>query len=748
MADISDVQAADSVKIVGSDAAGVEQTPVQSTAAGGIHVNLRNNAGTEVLVSTETTLLSLKNLLTDQTNGATGALIAADTTTVTTIGANGQPIYTGSATAGSSTSFLLSNLTVQAISGYFRVSGTWVGTIQLEGTYDSLTYHRIPMFQETGQPIFSTSGNGLFIANLAGFSRYRWRATAFTSGTVAIDLRASQTNAAVSILNFPSNMALETTQTNGTARSRILDSTGTAIDALNSGAGLNALNVAFTGTNYVVSTNNSSVVQLASNAIFTGAIDNTFNQQAISILITSDQPGTLTLKQYSDVAGTRQVPDMVFNHAAGGISRSVTLNGNFTNITYKNTGFASTTTLKIDVAFGTIPATTALGNAQTSLDEINGTSITPRPDGYLRVSAEPTGLLYDTFETLDTVNTWTVGGTVVPTGAAGNLSVAPGTAANASSFAKSIPTFLPSSSSYLQMADLIQLEAGVVTGNRRFWGLGVYVTPTNSVPVTNGSIFEIESSTGNLHASTYSNSVRTNTVQITRPADGLFHRYAIYYKASRVYFEVDNVQVASISLPNPQVATLSTVIGSVNGVGIVASAPALNATVIGLSDTAKNANKIADGTFAWRTATVKPASTAPLSTDTALVVGIHPLSTISLKAHELAIGTTAAVGIALTATLPAAGAGLFHYISTVRITAYSTAPRTGSATPVVVTSTNLPGSAAWTFATAAGMGTVEEKVLEFDNSLKSSVANTVSTLVCPATASVIWRIYITYTTGI
>lgn len=53
MADLSDIQAAGTTKIVGSDSSGVEQTPVQSTSNGGIHSNLRNNAGTEVGTSSD-----------------------------------------------------------------------------------------------------------------------------------------------------------------------------------------------------------------------------------------------------------------------------------------------------------------------------------------------------------------------------------------------------------------------------------------------------------------------------------------------------------------------------------------------------------------------------------------------------------------------------------------------------------------------------------------------------------------------
>lgn len=52
MADISDINSAQTVKIVGADVNGVEQTPVQSTANGAIHTNLRNDAGTEIATAT------------------------------------------------------------------------------------------------------------------------------------------------------------------------------------------------------------------------------------------------------------------------------------------------------------------------------------------------------------------------------------------------------------------------------------------------------------------------------------------------------------------------------------------------------------------------------------------------------------------------------------------------------------------------------------------------------------------------
>lgn len=105
----------------------------------------------------------------------------------------------------------------------------------------------------------------------------------------------------------------------------------------------------------------------------------------------------------------------------------------------------------------------------------------------------------------------------------------------------------------------------------------------------------------------------------------------------------------------------------------------------------------------------------------------------------LALTATGAAAAGVTLTLPAV-AGKFHNICRIEILAYSTAARTGSATPIVVTTTNLPGSIAFTFATAAAIGATDRELLESGLPIKSSVANTATTIVCPATTSVIWRV--------
>ena len=254
------------------------------------------------------------------------------------------------------------------------------------------------------------------------------------------------------------------------------------------------------------------------------------------------------------------------------------------------------------VSFAALP--TGANNVGSFNLASNGTLISSRADGFVRTVTDPSTLLYDTFETMDTTNTWTVGGTVPPTGTNGLLTVSAGTAASGSSWAVSKPAFVPGSSAYLQLATIMTLAAAAETGNKRVMGLGtIAASPTAAIPIANGVVFEVGVD-GVLYGATYSNNVRTQNVALTRPTDGLVHRYSIYYKASRAYFELDNVAVGSLPFPNPQVAQLPTVIGSFNDTAALGAAATLTATLIGVADTARNSNQISDGTYAWRKAQV------------------------------------------------------------------------------------------------------------------------------------------------
>jgi hypothetical protein len=122
-------------------------------------------------------------------------------------------------------------------------------------------------------------------------------------------------------------------------------------------AQLRASNVAtrINAYNYPISTANSSTAQLTAGASFTGGIESLQDLPSISILLTSDQPITLTVRQFIDAGGTFAAPDIVFYVRAGaGFSRSLAINGNFVRIIATNTGASTTTTFNLNVAFGTL----------------------------------------------------------------------------------------------------------------------------------------------------------------------------------------------------------------------------------------------------------------------------------------------------------------------------------------------------------------------------------------------------------
>lgn len=156
------------------------------------------------------------------------------------------------------------------------------------------------------------------------------------------------------------------------------DSASVGINSLSAGTGANGLLTAQGATNFFVSTVNSSTAQLAAAATFNGAIESVLSAPFASIIIDSDQPGTLVVKQYITSSAGTQVINTTFNIAAKAsgncFGRSFPINGNYFSISFTNTGASATTTLNINVAYGNINATTQLLNLPVSLNEINGTA--------------------------------------------------------------------------------------------------------------------------------------------------------------------------------------------------------------------------------------------------------------------------------------------------------------------------------------------------------------------------------------
>jgi hypothetical protein len=130
-----------------------------------------------------------------------------------------------------------------------------------------------------------------------------------------------------------------------------------------------------------------------------------------------------------------------------------------------------------------------------------------------------------------------------------------------------------------------------------------------------------------------------------------------------------------------------------------------------------------------------------------LPIGLNKIGSVAPSwtdsAAPLAVTATGASGAAVTATLPAV-ASQFHYITEIQIVQYAAAGLTAGATPTVVTTTNLPGSLAFTFTTIGALGSTTIEQFEPTMPLKSSVVNTATTIVCPAIAGAIWRVNVFY----
>jgi len=119
------------------------------------------------------------------------------------------------------------------------------------------------------------------------------------------------------------------------------------------------------------------------------------------------------------------------------------------------------------------------------------------------------------------------------------------------------------------------------------------------------------------------------------------------------------------------------------------------------------------------------------------------------RAAILHVTGTAAVNTALTITLPAAGAGLFHYITSIQWFKKYSVIGVAAGAGILITSTNLPGNPVWdTEQLASAAGTVI-RVIDYQahGPLRSAVANTATTIVAPLQLQTIWRGNVSYFTA-
>jgi hypothetical protein len=230
-----------------------------------------------------------------------------------------------------------------------------------------------------------------------------------------------------------------------------------------------------------------------------------------------------------------------------------------------------------------------------------------RPDGYLKIAADASPLIAETFDgALDTTDRWTTGGTA-PTSTAGTLTINQGTTALAVSSLTSKATFPLLGNMFNVVLGLVKVDPTLKTGAYRWLGVGNAAgSPTVAAPVTDGVGFEWIDTTGVLSGVVWSGGVRTQALSLSavQPLDANLHRYEVYFKTSRAYFEIDNIAVGSIAYPNPNTSNLPFLALAVNGASTVSPAALYQSSFFGIGDSSTNNQFISDASFPWRKAAV------------------------------------------------------------------------------------------------------------------------------------------------
>jgi hypothetical protein len=355
------------------------------------------------------------------------------------------------------------------------------------------------------------------------------------------------------------------------------------------------------------------------------------------------------------------------------------------------------------------------------------------PYGQLNMAMDPTLAYMDPFEgsTFDTINRWNTYGSVAAVQTQGNLAINPGTSNNATCTVASQPTM--NIGLQLQIGIIVTFETTTATGNHRFIGLGTATgnVGTAAAPLSEAVGFEIDTA-GVLRASVYKAGTRVWTQALTMPTDGLPHILITWTRGDQCIFFLDD--------PFNPVATTYVGTGSQNlpirlhslNSNSVTGTPTMVTTALGVMDPCRLASGISDATYPWRRVKVDPQG----------ALSVAP------RAADLAVTAVGGTGNAVTCTLPAAGPGQHHYIGEIQITKYATAAISGNATPITITTTNLPGSIAYTFETAQAIGTNSTRNNEYALPLKSLTANTATTVVCPAVTNSLWRVTVSYYAGL
>jgi hypothetical protein len=236
---------------------------------------------------------------------------------------------------------------------------------------------------------------------------------------------------------------------------------------------------------------------------------------------------------------------------------------------------------------------------------------------------------------------------------------------------------------------------------------------------------------------------------VMHPRENLYISGSLGSLNAEVIVDCDGSETAMIDIRGTYVGTIE-VSATVDNVNWVAIPVRLvnNASVVNLITLASafqgNAVGFCGGFRRIRarmTAWTSGAATVVLMSSIAPKSRLYDIDGVS----SLHVTITAAASAAATLTLPAPGAGLRIYLTGFQLERVATVVLTASATPVLVTTTNLPGAPVFNVATdAANIGVIDRQNITYTPPLASSAQNTAVTFVAPATTGVIWRMRATY----
>lgn len=293
------------------------------------------------------------------------------------------------------------------------------------------------------------------------------------------------------------------------------------------------------------------------------------------------------------------------------------------------------------------PYSTATGGIPISVVGSSGFEATVNALEQLQVRLESTALFSEEFDTLDTVNRWTLrnsGGSV--TAATGTLTVSGSATANAWGGLQTQPTFQSIGLNLIEFGGVFMFSNIAIANTKRFIGMGtIPTTPTLTTPITDGCGFELDGN-GALWAVIYESGVRSpRSVNVTTLA-GLANNtpvpLIVCRRADTLLFYVTNSKKpnASIPLPGLDLTALPLAFIAVNGSPAPSSAPTFQCFGLGVGDTGCNAGSIKDpiNPF-WQAAVTKP-NTPVVASQSGLAVGLHPSSPLPAGSNTIGAITT------------------------------------------------------------------------------------------------------------